>query len=175
MASSRGKFVPKVQSSIIFAKLKQEVLAMSLPISNIMRTKVIFCEESTSLRKVSETILNENVGSILVSRGEESVGIVTINDLLRAVLKELEFDKTRAGDIMSQPLETCDCDQNLDQALKKLEETGRTRLVVKKGGKVVGILKKTMAERFKGFAGLYQFSPKTRSLPFRRGSGSTQS
>ncbi len=142
---------------------------MALPISHIMRTKVVFCEEGTPLKKVSELILKENVGSVLVNRGELSVGIITGNDLLRAVLRAVDFDTTPARDIMSQPLETCESGQDLDHALKKFEQTGRTRLAVIKGGKVVGILKKSIAERFKGLAGVYQFSPMTRSLPFRRG------
>jgi len=144
---------------------------MSMPISHIMRAKVAFCEENSPLKKVVETILTENLGSILVNRGEESVGIITSNDLLRAVLEGLDFDTTPARDIMSQPLETCDSEKSLDQALKQFEKTGRTRLVIKTGHKVVGILKRSIAERFKGVTGMYQFSPKTRSLPFRRGGG----
>ena len=147
---------------------------MSLPVSHIMRTNVVFCEESTSLRNAAEMLLNKKIGSIVVNKGEESVGILTTTDLLRAALKGLDFDKTRAGQIMSRPLETFDADHSLDQALRKFEEVGRSRLVIKKSAKVVGILKKSIAKRFKGVAGIYQFSPRTRSLPYRRGSGSSQ-
>lgn len=142
---------------------------MSLPISHLMRSKVTYCEENTTLRKVSEKILEEKIGSIVVNRGEESVGIITTNDLLKAVLEGLDFDVAKASEIMSQPLETFDAGKNLDDALKKFEETGRTRLVILKSGKVVGILKKTIAERFKGVSGAFKFSEKTRSLPYRRG------
>ena len=123
----------------------------------------------------TEKILNEKVGSIIVNRGEESVGIITTNDLLRAVLKGLDFDTAKASEIMSQPLETFEVEKDLDEALKKFEETGRSRLVILKDNKVVGILKKTIAERFKGVSGAFKFSAKTRSLPYRRGSGSTLS
>jgi CBS domain-containing protein len=142
---------------------------MFLPISHLMRSKVTYCEENTTLRKVSEKILEEKIGSIVVNRGEESVGIITTNDLLRAVLAGLDFDAAKASEIMSQPLETFGAEKNLDDALKKFEETGRTRLVILKGGKVIGILKKTIADRFKGVSGAFKFSAKTRSLPFRRG------
>ena len=142
---------------------------MSLPISHLMRPGASFSEENTSLRKVSEKILQENVGSIIVNRGEESVGIITSNDLLRAVLNGLDFDAAKAAEIMSQPLETIDMEKDLDEALKKFEETGRSRLVIFKDGKVVGILKKTIAERFKGVSRTFKFSAKTRSLPYRRG------
>ncbi len=148
---------------------------MSLPVSHIMRTNITFCEESTLLKKVAEIMVHEHLGSVLVNRGETTVGIVTTNDLLRAVLNGLDFETSRAGEIMSQPLETCLCDDSLDTVLKRFEETGRTRIVVEKNGKMIGIIRRAVAERFKGFAGLYSFSPKTRSLPFRRGSGSSTS
>lgn len=148
---------------------------MSLPVSHIMRSNVLFCEESSHLQKVSETIIRENVGSVLVSRGEETVGIITTNDLLRAVLRGLDFATARAGDIMSHPLVTCNGDDSLEQVLKLFDQTGRSRLVVMHEGRVVGLLRRAVAERFKGVAGLYSFSPKTRSLPFRRGSGSATS
>ena len=148
---------------------------MALPVSHIMRSRVVFCAESTSLKKVAEKMLSENVGSILVRRGEDSVGIITINDLVRAALKQFDFEETVASQIMSSPLETCKSDENLDQVMKKFESSGRTRLVVMQSGRAVGVLKKSVAERFKGVSGVYNFSPRTRSLPFRRGSGSSQS
>ncbi len=142
---------------------------MSLPISHLMRPDISYCEENSTLRKISEKILKENIGSIIVNRGEESIGIITTNDLLRAVLKGLDFDVAKASEIMSQPLNTLNLDSNLDEALKKFGETGRTRLVILKDGKVVGILKKTISERFRGVSGAFKFSEKTRSLPYRRG------
>lgn len=146
---------------------------MSLPISHVMRTKIVSCEVSSNLRKVAEIMLKEKVGSVLVNQGEEHVGMITMDDLIRGMLKRLDFDKAKAGEIMSHPLETCGCEQDLDYALKKFEKTGHSRLVVKKGDKVVGILKKTIAQRFRGVRDFYTFSPKTHSLPFRRGSGSS--
>jgi len=148
---------------------------MSLPISHIMRPGASYCEENTCLRKVAEKILNEEVGSIIVNRGEESVGIITTNDLLRAALNGTDFDTEKAFTVMSSPIQTFDSEEGLDAAIKKFAETGRTRLVVLKEGKVVGMLRKNIAERFKGIAGVYKFSARTRSLPFRRGSGSTLS
>ena len=148
---------------------------MSLPISHLMRPDVSYCEENSSLRKISEKILKENVGSIIVNRGEESIGIITTNDLLKAALEGLDFDAAKAAEIMSQPLDTFNAESTLDKALKKFKETGRTRLVILKEGKVVGILRKTIAERFKGISSTFKFSAKSRSLPFRRGSGSTLS
>ncbi len=148
---------------------------MSLPISHIMKTHIVICEEKSTLRKVAETMLKENTGSVLVQHGEETVGMITVNDILRAVLAGKDFDIVSAEEIMSRPLDTIDIDRDIEQAMKKFEETGRTRLVVMEGSRVAGIVKRKIAERFKGVSSLLHFSDKTRSLHFRRGSGSTLS
>jgi CBS domain-containing protein len=140
-----------------------------------MRTNVVVCEENTPLRRIAEIMINQHIGSVLINSGEKTVGIITMKDLLRAVLQEADFMSTKAKQIMSSPVETCRGDITLEEAIKLFEATGKSRLVVIKEDAVVGILKRSIAERFKGVSGLYQFSPKTRSLPYRRGSGSTTS
>ncbi|MCP4713838.1 MAG: CBS domain-containing protein [Deltaproteobacteria bacterium] len=148
---------------------------MTLPISHIMRTKLVFCEENSSLKSLAEMLLDEEVGSVIVNRGEESVGLVTNRDILRAAFEGMDFVKATAGQIMGQPLAACDADSSLEDALQMFKQTGRNRLVITREGKTIGVLKQSVAQRFKGIAGMYQFSPRTRSLPFRRGSGSTLS
>lgn len=148
---------------------------MSLPISHVMKTHVVVCEEQSILKKVAELMLNEKSGSVLVQHGEDAVGMITANDMLRAILAGRDFEATVAADIMSSPLDTIDIGNDLEQAMKRFEETGRTRLVVMDGARVAGVLNRKIAERFKGVSSLVHFSDKTRSLQFRRGSGSTLS
>lgn len=146
---------------------------MSMPISHIMLTKVVMCEEVTPLRKTAELLRAEHVGSVLVAHGEEIAGIITINDVLAALLAGRDPDTTCARDIMSRPVESIPQDMSIEDALRAFERTGCARLVVMSGSRVAGMLKKSVAERFKGLTGLYTFTPASRSLPFRRGSGST--
>lgn len=148
---------------------------MALPVSHIMRSNLVFCEEATRLVRVGATMLAAHVGSIVVRKGEQSVGIITSSDLIRAAMAGRDFEVTQARDIMSAPIETCDSGSNLDEVLALMERTGRGRIVVTRQGRAIGIVKRTILERFKGISGLYTFSPKTHSLPFRRGSGSSTS
>lgn len=148
---------------------------MALPVSHIMRSNLAFCEEASRLVRVGATMLAEHVGSVIVRKGEQSVGVITTSDLIRAAMAGRDFEVTQARDIMSEPIETCDIDSSFDVVLAQMEKTGRGRIVVTRQGRAVGIVKRTILERFKGISGLYTFSPKTHSLPFRRGSGSTTS
>ena len=148
---------------------------MAMPISHIMLTKVVLCGETTTLRKAAEQLRAEHVGSLLVSHGEEIAGIITINDLLGAVLAGRDLDATCARDIMSHPVERIPQDMSIEDALRVFERKGCARLVVMSGSKAAGMLKKTVAERFKGLTGMYTFTPASKSLHFRSGSGSSAS
>ena len=147
---------------------------MSMPISHIMLTKVVRCEEITTLSKIVELLRVENVASVLVVHGEQSAGIVTVDDVLGAIVDGRNLDTTCARDIMSHPIVSISQDTSLEDALREFERTGHTRLVVMSGSKVAGMLKKSVAERFKGLTGLYTFTPASRSLPFRHGRSSTK-
>jgi CBS domain-containing protein len=135
-----------------------------------MLAKVVRCEEITTLRKIVEMLRAENVASVLVVHGEQNTGIVTVNDVLGAIVDGRDLDTTQARDIMSRPIVTIAQDTSLEDALREFERTGHTRLVVMSGDRVAGMLKKSVAERFKGLTGLYTFTPSSRSLPFRHGS-----
>jgi len=136
-----------------------------------MRTNVVRCEQVTTLRKIIALLSDEDVGSLLVVHGEQGAGIITIHDVLGAIMDGRDLDTTYARDIMSHPLVCIPQDMSLEDALREFERTGHTRLVVMSGSKVSGILKKTVAERFKGLAGMYTFTPASRTPPFRHGDG----
>jgi CBS domain-containing protein len=142
---------------------------MSMPVSHIMRTNVVKCEEVTTLRKVIALLSAQQVGSLLVVHGEQSAGIITVNDVLAAIVDGRDLDTTRARDIMSHPLVSIPQDMSLEDALREFERTGHTRLVVMSGDKVAGMLKKSVAQRFKGLTGLYCFTPASSSPHFRHG------
>jgi CBS domain-containing protein len=138
-----------------------------------MRTNVVKCEEVTPLRKIVALLSDEEVGSLLVVHGEQSAGIITVNDVLRAILDGRDLDTTHARDIMSHPLVTIPQDMSLEDALRAFERTGHFRLVVMSGSKVAGVLKKSVAERFKGLTGIYSFTPASRTPPFRHSDGTS--
>jgi CBS domain-containing protein len=138
-----------------------------------MQTKVVRCEEVTTLRKVVELLRAEKAGSVLVVHGEQSAGIITIGTVLGAIADGRDLDTTHARDIMSHPLVSIPQDMSLEDALREFERTGHTRLVIMSGSKVAGMLRRSVAERFKGLTGMYTFTLASRNLPFRHGRSST--
>jgi CBS domain-containing protein len=102
-------------------------------------------------------MLKHNVGSVLVEDSQrEIVGIVTKNDILRQMIAGKNLKTTQAGDIMSYPVASCNRTDTLEEALRKFGNY--SRLVVKaEDGKVVGVAKKKIVERFANVSLAYDF------------------
>lgn len=122
---------------------------MNLKVLEIARKDLVVCRTSDSLLLVANLMLDRNVGSVLVESGHDVVGIVTKNNLLRANLSGRSWKETTADAVMSHPVATCDADDTIDEALHKFQNTRYSRLAVKdKTGKIVGVAKRKIAERF---------------------------
>lgn len=122
---------------------------MNLKVVEIARKDLVLCRTSDSLSLVANLMLDRNVGSVLVESGHDVVGIVTKNDLLRAYLSGRSWKETAADVVMSHPVATCDADDTIDEALHKFKNTRYSRLAVKdKTGKIVGVVKRKIVERF---------------------------
>jgi signal-transduction protein with cAMP-binding, CBS, and nucleotidyltransferase domain len=136
-----------------------------------MLSKPIVCDVNSNLRLISQKIIDEDVGSVLIKQEEEITGIITEKDLLRAVLKHKDFETTQAGEIMSSPLDCCEAEDSLEKCMEIFKKTNRTRLVVKREGKVVGVMRRKILERFLNTAKRYSLSGITQTPRFRTGRG----
>ena len=66
----------------------KEFDARALPIKNLATPIVITVVEETKIKKVIERMREFNISSIIVERFKEPIGIITIRDLLRLLLRE---------------------------------------------------------------------------------------
>ena len=134
---------------IEFENNKERLAPVNFKVAEIARKDLVLCKTSDSLLLVANLMLDRNVGSVLVEKDHDIVGIVTKNDLLRAYLSGRSWKETAADIVMSHPVETCDIDDTVDEALHKFRNTGRSRLAVKdKTGKIVAVAKRKIVERF---------------------------
>ncbi len=79
-----------------------------LIVSDFMSWPAIQVDESTSLEKVTEGMIDEKISAFLVSRGNQVVGIVTSEDLLRLLASMLKDNKRNKSlslsDVLYQPV-----------------------------------------------------------------------
>jgi CBS domain-containing protein len=86
--------------------------------------------------------MNEDrIGSLVVTRGEQVVGIFSERDILRRVVaEEREPGSTKVWDIMTTPVAICRPDTPLDECKAIMTEKRVRHLPVVEDGKLKGIV-----------------------------------
>jgi CBS domain-containing protein len=117
-----------------------------MPIADICSRGVIIASPDDSLRTIAELMRQHHVGSVVVTRDANGVvypvGIITDRDIVLAlVAKDVSPDAVSAGDVMSEPLETADENDEIWQVLERMRNRGVRRLpVVDLRGELIGIV-----------------------------------
>jgi len=136
-----------------------------------MLSRIITCSSTSPLKDVAQKIIDEDAGSVLITEDKTPVGIITEKDLLRAVLRHKDFGTTQAVEVMSSPLDCCQAEDSLEKCMELFEQSGRTRLVVKREEEFVGVIRKKILERFLGTAKRYSLAGIAKTPRFRTGRG----
>jgi len=144
---------------------------MEFTASSIMRTKLVTCNATESLKNVVKKMYDDKVGSVLIKQKGEITGIIIDRDILKAVVEGKDFTSTTAAEVMSSPLDCCDADDSIEKCKKLFDETTHSRLVVRKGKKVVGVLLRKFVERFLSVSKRISLSDVAKTPRYRTGRG----
>ena len=144
---------------------------MEITVSSIMLSKSINCSTTRTLREVAQKIIDKDAGSVLITENGVPVGIITEKDLLRAVLQHKDFGETQTGQVMSSPLDCCQAEDSLEKCMELFEQSGRTRLAVKREEQFVGVIRRKILERFLSTAKRYSLAGIAKTPRFRTGRG----
>jgi CBS domain-containing protein len=110
-------------------------------VRDIMSRPAITEDEETLVTKIAEDMVELGIGSVVITRGGEPVGIITERDIaLKALLKNKRASEVKAKEIMSSPLTTIDPDLSVDDACKLAARRRIKRLPVVENDRVVGIV-----------------------------------
>jgi CBS domain-containing protein len=115
--------------------------ASKVTVGLIVRDPVSAVLLSTHVFDVAKIMVEQNVGSVVVVRDYEPLGIITERDILeRIVLENKNIKEIVAQEIMTAPLLTIDSNRTVEEALSIMHKNRLRRLVVVKGAKLVGIV-----------------------------------
>jgi len=102
-----------------------------IPIKRVMSEMLITIDEEDSARRAAEMMMEQGIGSVLVTREAEIIGIVTESDLVRKVLaKGLDPKEVNVEAIMSYPPISIDEKEMLEQAYKVMGQNQIRHLMV---------------------------------------------
>ncbi len=109
-------------------------------VDDFMEKNVITIEESSSIKNAAKKMDEANIGSILVTKNDEPIGIITERDFVRRYAVMGVSLLNPVEDIMTTPLITIDPSDTIWEAAELMKIHNIHKLPVIKDKKIVGII-----------------------------------
>jgi CBS domain-containing protein len=113
----------------------------NIKVREAMEPKVMTINPETKVNTIAKIMVENNIGSLIVSEKDESIGIVTERDIVYGVVaRDVKPSEIEAKDIMSSPLTYATPTMLLNQASRLMVKNNIRRLPVIENGKLQGII-----------------------------------
>ena len=110
-------------------------------VARIMNKQPKTVGPGVSIVSAAKKMQTERVGSLLVKKGKNFVGIVTDTDIVRrAVATNKNLSKLTVEKIMTSPICTIEGSQPVDDAQDMMGDLSVRHLAVTKAGEIVGVI-----------------------------------
>jgi signal-transduction protein with cAMP-binding, CBS, and nucleotidyltransferase domain len=117
-----------------------ETLKTWFEVDHFMSKQVVTADEETLLENVAKTMAEKHVGSVIVTRQGEPIGIFTERDLLTKFLAQDKSLVEEVGNVCSSPLITAPVGINVHEAAAIMAGKHIKRLPITKDNKLIGVL-----------------------------------
>lgn len=112
-----------------------------VPARQVMSSPVHSIAAGTTARAAAVEMKTRRFGSLVITRGETSIGIVTESDLVHKILgRGLDPDDAVVEQIMSSPLVSVDVNQPVDSVRDLMVKRRVRHLGVLEQGRIVGVI-----------------------------------
>ena len=113
-------------------------------VKEVMTKKVIVLDEEDSIQDIAKKMKDRGIGSVLITRNNQAVGIITERDLVhKLIAANLNAKETKAKQIMNSPLISIKSDADVNYASKMMEDKNIKKMPVVDDNKLVGIITQT--------------------------------
>jgi signal-transduction protein with cAMP-binding, CBS, and nucleotidyltransferase domain len=110
-------------------------------IGHLMNKDIQKIDHQAAVQEAALKMRAKKIGSLLVEKGGQYVGIITETDIVRkAVALALDLKKETVGSMMSSPVITLDQQRTPRDAHDLMGEVGVRHLGVTQNGKIVGVV-----------------------------------
>jgi CBS domain-containing protein len=111
-----------------------------MEIRAVMTESVVTADPASSVQEVAALMRERNVGSVVLVRDGEAVGVVTDRDLTVGVLADGRDASDQASDHASAPVVTGEPGMDVEAAAELMVEHGVRRLPIVEQGRLTGIV-----------------------------------
>ncbi len=112
-------------------------------VKDVMKTNVISIDSSSTIKDAACIMDESNVGSIIITKENMPVGILTERDFVKRVSAKNRDLSSKLSEVMSSPLITIDSEETVWEAAEKMKQKGIHKLPVMEGNKVTGMITTT--------------------------------
>lgn len=121
----------------------------SIAVDDVMQSPVVTISPDATAREASRKLSSQKIGSLVVSEGDNPVGIITDVDVTASVAAGHDLDALTVEEFMATPLVSIDPEAPVVAAARRLREHTIKRLpVVDEDGTLVGIVTTTDLSNF---------------------------
>lgn len=110
-------------------------------IGDYMTSSVSSIDVESFVKEAAQIMQTRHIGSVFVKENDKFIGIITESDLSRKVVaKSLDPATTKVRKIMTEPVITMDCLENVEKANQLMAQNKIRHLGVTKNGEIIGVL-----------------------------------
>jgi CBS domain-containing protein len=109
-------------------------------VRNLMKSPVLSVAPEESLRRAAQVMREHDIGSVVVERGGQAVGILTERDVMHAAAELGDIREARVSDHMTAPLVTASPNWDVTVAATEMNQRHIRHLVVLEQGRPLGML-----------------------------------
>ena len=107
----------------------------------LVNKKIESIDHDAALKAAAQRMRDCRIGSLIVTRNGQAVGIVSETDLARkAVAEGLNPEKAHVSSIMSSPIISIEITESPERANDLMKEKGIRHLGITEQGKLIGII-----------------------------------
>jgi CBS domain-containing protein len=123
------------------SKMTTSKIELEKSVGEYAQKKLITIDEGKSSVDAGKIMQENRVGSLVVTRYDRPVGIITERDLVyKVVAQKLDPSFTPVKSIMSSPIKTIESTAKVGDALATMSKNKIRRLAVVKEGKIIGLV-----------------------------------
>lgn len=112
-----------------------------MSLERFRRTRMVVLTGRATSYQAARAMMDNHIGSVLISEARGLSGIVTDRDLALAVLGgDLDPKTTTLNEVMSEDVVTCDIGADVDEVVRLMRENNIRRIPLTEHGQLIGLI-----------------------------------